>query len=79
MSKYICFLHATPFHYLVSNNRTLFDVGAQTGKVLGYEVRSKVCRICQSAERNKKEAKDHDCRQNWQGVYCLKTISKYVK
>lgn len=54
-------------------------IGAQTGKVLGYEVRSKVCRICQSAERNKKEAKDHDCRQNWQGVYCLKTISKYVK
>lgn len=42
-------------------------IGAQTGKVLGYEVRSKVCRICQSAERNKKEAKDHDCRQNWQG------------
>nr|XP_034322437.1 uncharacterized protein LOC109617730 [Crassostrea gigas] len=54
-------------------------IGAQTGKVLGYEVRSKVCRICQSAERNKKEAKNHDCRQNWQSVYCLKTISKYVK
>lgn len=50
-------------------------IGAQTGKVLGYEVRSKVCRICQSAERNKKEARDHDCRQNWQGV-CPNPILK---
>ncbi|XP_061187273.1 uncharacterized protein LOC133195447 [Saccostrea echinata] len=42
-------------------------IGEHTGKVIGYEVRSKMCRICESAKRNGKEAKEHDCRQNWQG------------
>ncbi|XP_061195042.1 uncharacterized protein LOC133203237 [Saccostrea echinata] len=42
-------------------------IGEHTGKVIGYEVRSKMCRICESAKRNGKEAKEQDCRQNWQG------------
>ena len=43
-------------------------IGAQTGKVLDCEVRIKSCRICEHAKREKKQPKDHDCRQNWQGI-----------
>ena len=43
-------------------------IGAQTGKIIGYQVRSKGCRICESAIRNKKIPKNHNCRQNWHGM-----------
>ena len=43
-------------------------IGAQTGKVLDCEVRIKSCRICEHAKREKNQPKDHNCRQNWQGI-----------
>lgn len=39
-------------------------IGSRTGKCIGYAVRSKTCRTCDSAKDDKTE---HDCRLNWTG------------
>ena len=40
-------------------------IGKETGKVLDFTVRSRVCRVCQMNEG--KEKKEHDCVKNWDG------------
>ncbi|XP_062601160.1 uncharacterized protein LOC134262849 [Saccostrea cucullata] len=42
-------------------------IGTQTGKVVGYSVRNKTCRICSNASKSGTVPKPHDCRQNWNG------------
>ena len=42
-------------------------IGAKTGNVIGYTVRSKQCRVCSSSARNNTECPPHDCRRNWDG------------
>ena len=44
-------------------------IGARTGKVVGYSVRSKMCRICDSSEKKKTLPPPHDCRKNWNGKF----------
>lgn len=40
--------------------------GARTGKVLDIGVRNKYCVICEKAEKQNKQAKDHKCYKNWE-------------
>lgn len=40
-------------------------IGTETGKVLGFSVRSKFCKMCDLATRKGVEPKLHDCRMNW--------------
>lgn len=42
-------------------------VGAETGKIVGYSVRSKFCKTCDNAKQKGQTPKPHDCRMNWQG------------
>ena len=42
-------------------------IGAQTGKLIGYSVRSKFCKTCDESTRKGKTPKKHDCRMNWSG------------
>ncbi|VDI23020.1 Hypothetical predicted protein [Mytilus galloprovincialis] len=42
-------------------------IGAETGKIIGYSVRSKFCKTCDEANRKGIKAKLHDCRLNWDG------------
>ncbi len=42
-------------------------IGAETGKIIGYSVRSKFCKTCDEANRKGTKAKMHDCRLNWDG------------
>ena len=42
-------------------------IGAQTGKSIGYSVRSKFCNTCDESTRTGKTPKKHDCRMNWSG------------
>ncbi|CAG2186397.1 unnamed protein product [Mytilus edulis] len=42
-------------------------IGAETGKIIGYSVRSKFCKTCDEANRKGNKAKMHDCRLNWDG------------
>lgn len=42
-------------------------VGAETGKIIGYETRIKSCRVCESAGKKGIQAKEHSCRKNWSG------------
>ncbi|XP_061171002.1 uncharacterized protein LOC133180520 [Saccostrea echinata] len=42
-------------------------IGSQTGKIIDYDIRTKCCKICESATRSGKDPKDHDCRKNWEG------------
>ncbi|VDI14931.1 Hypothetical predicted protein [Mytilus galloprovincialis] len=42
-------------------------IGTETGKVLGFSVRSKYCKMCDEATRKGVQAKTHDCRMNWDG------------
>ena len=43
-------------------------VGVQTGKVLEYDVRIKLCSICQYHLGRKETIPIHDCNSNWQGT-----------
>lgn len=40
-------------------------IGIKSGKVIGYGTRTKRCAICEVAERNAKQPRQHDCRLNW--------------
>ena len=42
-------------------------IGTETGKVIGYSTRSKICRVCDFASSTGKEPRKHECRQNWNG------------
>ncbi|KAK3099978.1 hypothetical protein FSP39_012810 [Pinctada imbricata] len=42
-------------------------IGANTGKVLSYSVRSKYCKVCDIASTKGVKPKQHDCRMNWTG------------
>ena len=42
-------------------------IGQETGKVIGYSVRSKFCKTCDNATIYRKLPKLHDCRCNWDG------------
>lgn len=42
-------------------------IGTESGKVVGYAVRSKTCKMCERAEAGKYIAQEHDCRKNWTG------------
>ncbi|CAG2241504.1 unnamed protein product [Mytilus edulis] len=42
-------------------------VGVKTGKVLDYDVRSKLCSICQHHLGRKETVPNHPCNSNWQG------------
>lgn len=42
-------------------------IGAQTGKVVGYSVRSKFCKMCDVSSKQGQVSKSHDCRCNWDG------------
>ena len=42
-------------------------VGAETGKIVGYSVRSKFCKACDNAKQRDQTPKPHDCRMNWEG------------
>lgn len=42
-------------------------IGEKSGKVVGYTVRSKGCKVCEVAERQHHEIPEHDCRKNWTG------------
>ncbi|XP_046563466.1 uncharacterized protein LOC124272337 [Haliotis rubra] len=42
-------------------------IGNKTGKVLGYSIRSKSCRICHQANKANRIPEEHDCRKNWDG------------
>ena len=43
-------------------------IGNQTGKVVGYSVKNKTCRICENAENKSKQLAPHDCKRNWKGI-----------
>ena len=43
-------------------------IGIKTGKVIGYGTRSKRCAICEVADRNSKQPRQHDCQLNWSGL-----------
>ena len=49
------------------NSKTGFGslLGEETGKVVAFGTRNTSCRTCNIAERKGKEAKSHDCRENW--------------
>lgn len=42
-------------------------MGAFTGKILDYDTRCKLCRVCDSAAKKGKNPKTHDCRKNHVG------------
>ena len=42
-------------------------IGKHTGKIVGYAVRAKVCRVCRTSKRNDKPPPVHDCVHNWDG------------
>ncbi|XP_069122588.1 uncharacterized protein [Argopecten irradians] len=42
-------------------------IGNETGKVVGYSVRSKFCKTCDEATRLQRKPAVHDCRMNWTG------------
>lgn len=42
-------------------------IGAKTGKVVGYNVRSKFCKTCDNSAKKGKTPNKHDCRMNWSG------------
>jgi hypothetical protein len=42
-------------------------IGNETGKVVGYGVRSKHCRVCDVAKAKGLEPSSHDCQRNWSG------------
>lgn len=42
-------------------------IGQRTGKVLGYAVKSKTCRICYHARARGKMPRVHNCKKNWTG------------
>ncbi|XP_061188202.1 uncharacterized protein LOC133196309 [Saccostrea echinata] len=42
-------------------------IGKETGKCIAYATRNKFCRVCERAERTKKDIPEHDCRKNWSG------------
>ena len=43
------------------------NIGARTGKVVGYATRSKRCITCEVAKRKKRPPREHDCRHNHTG------------
>uniref|UniRef100_A0A8W8NYC9 Exonuclease domain-containing protein n=1 Tax=Magallana gigas TaxID=29159 RepID=A0A8W8NYC9_MAGGI len=42
-------------------------IGTRTGKVVGYSVRTKSCRVCSHASKTGTNPQPHDCKQNWNG------------
>lgn len=42
-------------------------IGAETGKVINYAVRSKSCRVCETASKSNLKPGAHDCRKNFEG------------
>ena len=44
-----------------------FTIGATTGKVIGFMVKSKSCSKCKTANRLGIEAEEHDCQINFEG------------
>lgn len=50
---------------LISGHASL--VGVKTGKVLDFDVRSKVCSVCQYHNGRKETIPSHECNINWTG------------
>lgn len=42
-------------------------IGAKTGKVINYAVRSKSCRVCENASKSILKPGAHDCRKDFEG------------
>ncbi|XP_067681224.1 uncharacterized protein [Haliotis asinina] len=42
-------------------------IGNRTGKVLGYSIRSKSCRMCYEAFKANRTPTEHNCKKNWDG------------
>lgn len=42
-------------------------VGENTGKVVDFDTQNSSCRICESAAKDGKQHRDHDCRKNHSG------------
>ncbi|XP_061168272.1 uncharacterized protein LOC133177209 [Saccostrea echinata] len=42
-------------------------IGVHSGKVLEYDVRSKICRVCQYHFGRNETVPNHDCSSNWSG------------
>ncbi|XP_052085083.1 uncharacterized protein LOC127722226 [Mytilus californianus] len=42
-------------------------VGVKTGKILDYDIRTKLCSICQHHLGRKETIPNHQCNSNWQG------------
>lgn len=42
-------------------------IGVKIGKVVGYNVRSKFCKICDNSVKKGKILNKYDCRMNWSG------------
>ena len=44
-------------------------VGVKTGKVIGYDTRTKVCSICNYHIGRNHTVPSHDCNIDWRGRY----------
>ena len=42
-------------------------IGNLTGKIVGFDIRSKDCRVCDVARRKGQPPSSHDCSCNWDG------------
>lgn len=42
-------------------------IGSNSGKVLGFSVRSKLCKVCDITKSKKATPKPHNCNINWEG------------
>jgi hypothetical protein len=40
-------------------------IGSKSGKCLAYSVKTRHCRLCETAEKQNKEVKKHRCYRNW--------------
>jgi hypothetical protein len=42
-------------------------IGEKTKKCVGFSVKSKKCRICDSAKQRNVPVREHNCHHNWSG------------
>jgi hypothetical protein len=42
-------------------------IGKETGKIISYDIKSKVCAVCEYASRKRITVRKHKCYKNWSG------------
>ena len=42
-------------------------VGIRSGTIMAYNTRTKICAVCEAANRSGVAARNHECRLNWTG------------